>query len=79
MKTSRDVSSDRLIRHLVRNWDYMVDRQTGSHILLESQTPARHCVPVPLRKAIGLGLFRDILDQVSKAKGIPVEEILRDL
>lgn len=79
MKTPRDVSSDRLIQHLVRNWDYTVDRQRGSHILLQSDTPAMHSIPVPQRKAIGLGLLRAILRQISEAKGVPVDVILRDL
>jgi predicted RNA binding protein YcfA (HicA-like mRNA interferase family) len=79
LKTPRDVSSDRLIRHLVRNWGYTVERQSGSHILLQGHTPVRHTIPIPQRNAIGLGLFRDILNQISVAKGVSVAEILRDL
>jgi predicted RNA binding protein YcfA (HicA-like mRNA interferase family) len=79
LKTPRDISSDRLIQHLVRNWGYIIDRQRGSHILLQSDTPARHSIPVPQRKAIGLGLLRAILRQISEAKGVPIDEILRNL
>jgi predicted RNA binding protein YcfA (HicA-like mRNA interferase family) len=79
VKTPRDVSSDRLIRHLTANWGYRVDRQSGSHILIESDEPKRHSIPVPQRKALGQGLFRSILSQVAKAKGVTVGEILRHL
>jgi hypothetical protein len=34
---------------------------------------------IPNRSAIGLGLFRTILNQVSAAKGVTVEDILRGL
>ncbi len=79
MKTPRDVSSERLIRHLARHWDYRIDRQSGSHILIESDTPTRHSIPIPNRTAIGIGLFRTILSQVSAAKGVAADEILRGL
>jgi predicted RNA binding protein YcfA (HicA-like mRNA interferase family) len=79
LKTPRDVSSDRRIKHLVRNWDYPVDRQSGSHILIESNTPRRHSVPVPQRGSLGLGLLRSVLSQVSAAKGVPVDDLLRNL
>jgi predicted RNA binding protein YcfA (HicA-like mRNA interferase family) len=79
VKTPRDLSSDRLIKHLIRHWDYAVDRQSGSHILMESPTPAKHSIPIPQRKALGLGLLRSILGQISAAKGVPVDQILRNL
>jgi predicted RNA binding protein YcfA (HicA-like mRNA interferase family) len=52
-----------------------VERHSGSHILLQSDVPGRHSIPIPERKAIGTGLFRDILKQVSEAKGVPVQDI----
>jgi predicted RNA binding protein YcfA (HicA-like mRNA interferase family) len=58
---------------------YTIDRQSGSHILVESNTPKKHGIPIPQRKALGLGLLRSILSQVSAAKGVPVEDILRGL
>jgi predicted RNA binding protein YcfA (HicA-like mRNA interferase family) len=56
-----------------------VDRQSGSHILIESDEPKRHSIPVSQRKALGQGLFRSILSQVANAKGVTVGEILRNL
>jgi predicted RNA binding protein YcfA (HicA-like mRNA interferase family) len=79
VKTPRDLSSERLIKHLIRHWDYVVDRQSGSHILIESTTPIKHSIPIPQRKALGLGLLRSILGQISAAKGVPIADILRHL
>jgi predicted RNA binding protein YcfA (HicA-like mRNA interferase family) len=78
MKVPRQVSSDKLIRVLERNWDYKFSRQNGSHIILTTETPAHHSLPVPYRSTIGPGLFRAILKQVCDAKGIELEEILKD-
>jgi predicted RNA binding protein YcfA (HicA-like mRNA interferase family) len=79
LKTPRGLSSDRLIKHLIRYWDYRTDRQSGSHILVESDTPIKHSIPIPQRKAIGLGLLRSILSQISTAKGVSADDILRNL
>jgi predicted RNA binding protein YcfA (HicA-like mRNA interferase family) len=79
VKTPHDVSSERLIRHLVKHWNYRIVRQSGSHVLIESEMPSKHSIPIPNRSAIGLGLFRTILNQVSAAKGVTVEDILRGL
>ncbi len=69
----------KLIRHLERNWGYTVDRQTGSHIVLVTASPRNHSVPIPRRSALGLGLLRAILSQISEAKGVSVDDLLRDL
>ena len=79
MRTPRDVSSARLIRHLEREWGYSVVRQKGSHILLTTEIPSHHSVPVPQRSAIGVGLLRSILGQVAEAKGVRVEDVMGGL
>jgi len=79
MKLPRDISSARLIKHLERHWGYAVDRQSGSHIVLTTKNPRHHSVPMPNRDALGTGLFRNIVKQVSDEKGISVAELLRDL
>ena len=78
MKVPRQVSSDKLIRYLDRNWEYKFSRQTGSHIILTTEAPAHHSLPIPYRSAIGPGLFCAILKQVCDAKGGELEEILKD-
>jgi predicted RNA binding protein YcfA (HicA-like mRNA interferase family) len=79
MRVPKQVSSSRLVHHLERRWDYMFSRQNGSHIILTTETPQHHSLPVPYRSAIGSGLLRGILKQVCDAKGITLEEILEDL
>ena len=79
MKLPRGISSDRLIRHLEREWDYRFSRQLGSHIVLTTETPRHHSVPIPVRSEIGTGLFRSIVKQVCEAKGVSMDELLRGL
>jgi predicted RNA binding protein YcfA (HicA-like mRNA interferase family) len=79
MRTPRQISSDKLIRHLVRNWGYTFSRQHGSHIILTTDTPQHHSLPIPYRSAIGPGLLRGIFKQACDAKGVTLEELLKDL
>jgi predicted RNA binding protein YcfA (HicA-like mRNA interferase family) len=79
MKVPRQLSSDKLIHHLERHWDYKFSRQRGSHIILTTETPQHHSLPVPNRSAIGPGLLRQVLKQACDAKGITLEELLKDL
>ena len=78
MKTPRQVSSDKLIKHLEKHWDYKFSRQHGSHIILTTETPAHHSLPVPYRSAIAPGLFRSLLKQVCDAKGVTIDKILKN-
>jgi hypothetical protein len=39
----------------------------------------KHSIPIPQRKAMGLGLFRAILTQIGTAKGVSISDILRNL
>ncbi len=79
MKTPRQISSERLIRHLERNWGYSFSRQHGSHIIMTAGEPARHSIPIPQRGTIGPGLLRSIFKQVCNGKGITLTELLKDL
>lgn len=79
MKLPRDVDGDRLIRHLCRNWGYREVNQVGSHVILVTELPVHHRIPVPRSKALGTGLFKTIVNEVCRAKGITQDALLRDL
>jgi hypothetical protein len=53
----------------------------GSRVAYHSkkETPSRHCVPIPKRDEIGMGLFRDTVSQVCAAKGVSADDVMRDL
>jgi predicted RNA binding protein YcfA (HicA-like mRNA interferase family) len=79
MTVPRQVSSQRFIRHLERNWGYQFSRQKGSHIIVTTSTPMRHSLPVPQRAAIGPGLLHSLLKQVATAKATSVDAIAEGL
>jgi hypothetical protein len=68
-------SRDRVIKNLNRHWkigSYTVDRQTGSHILVESDTPV-----IAQRNSIAPGLIRSIPKPSQQT--VSFDGILRDL
>ena len=79
MRLPRDVSGDRVIRHLCRTWGYEQVSQVGSHVILVSEAPRHHRIPVPRHGALGTGLFKKIIGEVCKAKGISQDEFLEEL
>ena len=65
MKLPRDLSGEDLAKALVR-FEYVVDRQTGSHIRLTTQLNGEHHITVPAHDPLKLGtlsaILRDIAD-----------------
>ena len=53
MKIPRDLSGVQLVKVLCRDWNYRVVHQEGSHIILQTHTPApqRLSVPITIRCA----------------------------
>ncbi|MDG6997078.1 MAG: type II toxin-antitoxin system HicA family toxin [Nitrososphaerota archaeon] len=51
---------------------YLVDHQTGSHVILRQKDPPHRRVTVPYHKEIAKGTLKAILNEV----GLTIEEIL---
>jgi predicted RNA binding protein YcfA (HicA-like mRNA interferase family) len=79
VKLPRDVSGDKLVKHLRRHWGYTQVNQVGSHVILVSDSPRHHRLPVPLHDPLGISIFKKILNEVCEAKNITQDELLRDL
>ena len=79
MKTPRDVYGRRLADHLIRNWEYREDRQTGSHILLRTEIPSGQTLPIPAHKPLRTGTLAAIIRMVSEHKSVSRDDILRGL
>jgi predicted RNA binding protein YcfA (HicA-like mRNA interferase family) len=79
MKLPRDVSGDRVIKHLCKNWGYTRVNQVGSHVILVTDTPRHHRMPVPRHDALGIAMFTKILSEVCEIKGITKAQLLKDL
>ncbi len=79
MKIPRNLNGTDLAECLVRNWGYAVVHQTGSHIILRTESPTPQTVPVPAHKPLRIGTLNAILRQISVHKQVPREEILDSL
>lgn len=76
MKLPRDLSGNRLARHLCRSWGYAHVHQVGSHIVLQTETPSHHRIVIPAHTPLRVGTLNGILQAVAAHKGIFREELL---
>ena len=79
MKLPRDISGSRLVQALCRSWQYRKLHQEGSHIVLETNEPAKHRVVVPDHYAIRVGTLNAILKSVADHKGVTRDAILKTI
>ena len=79
MKVPRSLQGRELADYLCRKWGYHEAHQTGSHILLDTDTPTKHRISVPAHKPVRVGTLNNILRAVAQHKGVTREDILRGL
>ena len=79
MKLPRDLSGSELVQVLCRTWGYRVIHQEGSHVILETDTPAHHRLAVPAHRSLRVGTLNAILRAVATHKGVVRDEILQSL
>jgi len=76
MKLPRDVDADRLVRALER-LGYRVLRQKGSHIRLIHEGPPSHAITVPRHTPLKTGTLHGILAEITRMRGLTVDQILQ--
>ena len=79
MKLPRDLSGRELIRVLGRHYGYRQVHQVGSHIILQTESPTSHRIPIPDHSPLRLGTLNAILNAVARAKGVSKADILGKL
>jgi predicted RNA binding protein YcfA (HicA-like mRNA interferase family) len=79
MKIPRDVYGRDFANHLIRHWDFSEVRQTGSHIVIRTETPFGRTVSIPAHKPMRTGTFRDAAKDVAEHKGVTLAEVLHGL
>ena len=79
MKPPRDLPGKELIKCLCRRWGYAEVNRESSHVTLEASTPSKHRVTVPTHDALKVGTLTNILNSVSRHKGVSRDAILRSL
>tara|TARA_B100000676_G_C17676919_1_gene629364 strand:- start:143 stop:538 length:396 start_codon:yes stop_codon:yes gene_type:complete len=65
-----------LIQVLCREYGYREVHQVGSHVVLETDSPVHHRIPIPDHNPLRIGTLNAILRAVSRAKGIDKREIV---
>ena len=78
MKLPRDLSGEDLAKALVR-FEYLVDRQTGSHIRLTTQLNGEHHVTVPAHDPLKVGTLSAILRDIADHFDLNRDELLKQL
>ena len=79
MKVPRNLSGAELIKLLCKHYGYVRIHQVGSHVILQTETPAHHRIPVPDHAPLRLGTLNAILNAVARAQGIGKSDILAKL
>jgi len=77
VKLPRDLAGRELVKILCRNWGYTQVHQEGSHIILQTEIPSRHRIPVPDHDPIRLGTLNTILRLVAQHKGVEKADLLK--
>ena len=77
MRLPRDISGKDLVNLLCRDWGYRRIHQVGSHIILQTDSPASHRISIPDHSPLRVGTFNAILRAVARAKNVGKDDILR--
>ena len=70
MKLPRDLAGEVLAQALCREFGYVRIHQSGSHIILQTESPAHHRFAVPAHAALRLGTLNAIVRAVAVAQAI---------
>ncbi|MEO1560798.1 MAG: type II toxin-antitoxin system HicA family toxin [Cyanobacteria bacterium J06632_19] len=78
MKLPRDLSGEDLVKALA-SFEYVMDRQTGSHIRLTTQLNGEHHITVPAHNPLKVGTLNAILRDVAEHFDLTRDELLNQL
>jgi predicted RNA binding protein YcfA (HicA-like mRNA interferase family) len=78
MRLPRDISGKQLAQLLSR-YEYIVTRQSGSHIRLTTQMGGEHYITIPTHDDLRVGTLSAILTDIAKHLGIDRNELIESL
>ncbi|HEX9925703.1 MAG TPA: type II toxin-antitoxin system HicA family toxin [Anaerolineae bacterium] len=78
MRLPRDLGGDDLAT-LLKQYDYEVTRQSGSHMRLTTQRGGEHYITIPRHASLRVGTLNAILKDVAQHLGIERERLLKSL
>ena len=78
MKLPRDIRGEELAK-LLNKFDYVITRQTGSHLRLTRSKDEEHHITIPRHKNLKIGTLHSIIRNVAENLGKSKEELLTEL
>ena len=69
MKLPRDLNGAELVKVLCKHYGSVRIHQEGSHIILQTEVPRHHRIPIPDHKPLRLGTLNAILNALARAQG----------
>ena len=78
MKLPRDLGGEELAR-LLRRYDYVITRQTGSHLRLTTQQNGEHHVTIPRHGSLRVGTLNSIVKDVAEHLGLERDQLIESL
>jgi len=79
VRVPKDIYGRDFANHLIRRWDFREVRQTGSHIILRTESPFGFTASVPAHKPLRPGTLRNLLKDIADLKGVEPVDILNNL
>ena len=79
MKLPRDLSGATLVKVLCKHYGYVRIHQEGRHVIVQTELPAHHRIPVPDHAPLRVGTLNAILNAVANAQGISKSDTLEKL
>ena len=77
MKLPRDIRGTELIAVLCKHYGYQRINQVGSHVILQTHTPAQHRIAIPKHDFLRIRTLNSILRAVASAQKIDKREVLK--
>ena len=78
MKTPRDLKASELIK-LLKQFGYVVTRQSGSHIRLTTTQQGEHHITIPNHSPLKIGTLNAILADIAEHLNISKEVLSKNL
>jgi predicted RNA binding protein YcfA (HicA-like mRNA interferase family) len=78
MKLARDISATELIKS-VSVYQYVINRQKGSHSRLATLLNGEHHITIPNHDPIKIGTLSSILNEIATHLGKSREEVISEL
>ena len=76
MRIPRNLSGQKVVQVLSKKFEYRVVHERGSHIVLETDTPAHQRIAIPDHKSLRIGTLNAIFRAVADHKNISKAEII---